>query len=290
MAGNIINPFEPNPEQPYLSPVEAAIASANASEALMQQQQDLNRAYINELSKRNKMTMNRHMCSLLGIQYERGLELWPDYLNFMRYEDLVNNNKAEKRKLDYSNMGTYPVNEATGCLGKVCIELLGFRINNVDRNTFVTTPTGNTLRIEDFLRSLTFRAKIIKQQPFVVANQISPTKDGKNNSSIFFEVDMSPFMLHPSDVEGLDIDDILHITWREKSRNGSNTKIVLNICGRNVEVDSTNLKIIGPNTSIDMHNIENRADVIYKKLNHYLEAIEKENTIIDRELRNFNIF
>ena len=53
MAGNIINPFEPNPEQPYLSPVEAAIASANASEALMQQQQDLNRAYINELSKRN---------------------------------------------------------------------------------------------------------------------------------------------------------------------------------------------------------------------------------------------
>ena len=236
----------------------------------------------NELSKRNKLTMNRHMCSLLGIQYERGLELWPDYLNFIRYDDLVNNNKSEKRKLDYSNIGTYPVNEATGCLGKICIELLGFKINNIDRSTFVTTPTGNTLRIEDFLRSLTFRAKIIKQQPIVVAKQISPTKDGKNKSSIFFEVDMSPFMLHPSDVEGLNIDDLLRITWREESRNNSSTKIVLNICGRKVEVETSSL--------IDTHNIENRADAIYKKLNHYLDSIERENARIDRELRNLNVF
>ena len=53
MAGNIINPFEPNPEQPHLSYEESVLASADAERALKQRQQDLNRAYINELSKRN---------------------------------------------------------------------------------------------------------------------------------------------------------------------------------------------------------------------------------------------
>ena len=61
-AATIDNPFDPPPEQPYLSPVEAAIASANASEALMQQQQDLNRAYT-ELSKTKKLPKPKKICS-----------------------------------------------------------------------------------------------------------------------------------------------------------------------------------------------------------------------------------
>ena len=51
MAGNIVNPFEPIPEQPLS--FDEAINQLTASDlALKQQQQDLNRAYINELTKR----------------------------------------------------------------------------------------------------------------------------------------------------------------------------------------------------------------------------------------------
>ena len=52
MAGNIVNPFEPLPEQ-SLSFDEAMHNLAASDLALKQQRQDLNRAYINELSKRN---------------------------------------------------------------------------------------------------------------------------------------------------------------------------------------------------------------------------------------------
>lgn len=52
MAGNIINPFEPIPEQ-SLSFDEAMNQLAASDLALKQQQQDLNKAYINELSRRN---------------------------------------------------------------------------------------------------------------------------------------------------------------------------------------------------------------------------------------------
>ena len=62
MAGNIINPFEPIYEQPVLSPVEAAIASANSERELKQQQQDLNRAYT-ELSKTKKLPEPKKICS-----------------------------------------------------------------------------------------------------------------------------------------------------------------------------------------------------------------------------------
>ena len=52
MAGNIVNPFEPIPEQP-LSLDESYRQLIESGKALRQQQQDLNKAYINELSKRN---------------------------------------------------------------------------------------------------------------------------------------------------------------------------------------------------------------------------------------------
>lgn len=53
MAGNIINPFEPIPEQPYVSMNNLAVTIAENERKRQQQQQDINRAYINELSKRN---------------------------------------------------------------------------------------------------------------------------------------------------------------------------------------------------------------------------------------------
>ena len=61
-AATIDNPFEPNPEQPLLTPVESALASINASRALRQQQQDLNRAYT-ELSKTKKLPEPKKICS-----------------------------------------------------------------------------------------------------------------------------------------------------------------------------------------------------------------------------------
>lgn len=61
-AATIDNPFEPIYEQPVLSPVEAAIASANSERELKQQQQDLNRAYT-ELSKTKKLPEPKKICS-----------------------------------------------------------------------------------------------------------------------------------------------------------------------------------------------------------------------------------
>ncbi|MBQ4032254.1 MAG: hypothetical protein II625_10910, partial [Bacilli bacterium] len=53
MAGNIVNPFEPIPEQPYTSMYDIDVVSAENELKRQQQQQDINRAYINELSRRN---------------------------------------------------------------------------------------------------------------------------------------------------------------------------------------------------------------------------------------------
>ena len=61
-ATTIDNPFDPLPEQPLLTPIESALASINASRALRQQQQDLNRAYT-ELSKTKKLPEPKKICS-----------------------------------------------------------------------------------------------------------------------------------------------------------------------------------------------------------------------------------
>ncbi len=63
-ATTINNPFDPPPEQPLLTPVESALASIEASRALEQQQQDLNRAYT-ELSKKRtrKLPEPKKICS-----------------------------------------------------------------------------------------------------------------------------------------------------------------------------------------------------------------------------------
>ena len=63
-ATTINNPFDPPPEQPLLTPVESALASIEASRALEQQQQDLNRAYT-ELSKTRtrKLPEPKKICS-----------------------------------------------------------------------------------------------------------------------------------------------------------------------------------------------------------------------------------
>ena len=63
-AATIDNPFDPLPEQPLLTPVESALASIEASRALEQQQQDLNRAYT-ELSKTRtrKLPEPKKICS-----------------------------------------------------------------------------------------------------------------------------------------------------------------------------------------------------------------------------------
>lgn len=53
MAGNIINPFEPIPEQPYTSMYDIDVVGAENELKRQQQQQDINRAYINELTRRN---------------------------------------------------------------------------------------------------------------------------------------------------------------------------------------------------------------------------------------------
>ena len=61
-AATIDNPFEPNPEQPYLSYEESVLAAADAERALKQWQQDVERAYT-ELSKTKKLPKPKEICS-----------------------------------------------------------------------------------------------------------------------------------------------------------------------------------------------------------------------------------
>ena len=63
-AATIDNPFEPNPEQPYLSYEESVLAAADAERALKQWQQDVERAYT-ELSKTRtrKLPEPKKICS-----------------------------------------------------------------------------------------------------------------------------------------------------------------------------------------------------------------------------------
>ena len=225
-----------------------------------------------DVSKRNKLTMNRHMCAVLGIDYERGLELWPDCLNFIRYEDLVKKGTTD-RPLDYSNMGTYPCNVETGNIDKICVELIGFRIVNEKYVPSVVTPTNTKIPLQSFLESLRFRMKIFENDNFVTAKQISPNENGKDDTSLFFELDVSRYGIKQNLLEGLDIDNVISVTWSEPSNEQIKVEIPM---GVNIN------DLIDPSALIETTRM---VDDVFSKLDHYMENINRENIRIDRELR-----
>lgn len=170
------------------------------------------------ISKRNKLTLNRHMCSLLGITYERGLEIWPNHLNFIKYEDFMDNGPKE-RELDYSNMGTYPHNVSTGVIDKICVEAMGFAINS--RIGEILTPFGERIGIDSFLNSVTFKLKLSGLEGNLIPFRLISPCEKPNNTSLYFELDVSSLRLTPIMLEGLNVDNLIDMQWHgiEELRN-----------------------------------------------------------------------
>lgn len=163
------------------------------------------------ISKRNKLTITRNISRILGIEYETGLEIWPDNLNFIRYDAFVGNTPQE-RELNYSNMGTYPCNSVTGIIDKICVEVSGFVFKN---GTRITTPSGVTMPSEIFFNNIEFLLKIDGlnggQIPFRL---ISPTEKISRNI-LYFELGVSKYNLTPIILEGLNIDDVITFKWMD---------------------------------------------------------------------------
>ena len=92
---------------------------------------------------------------------------------------------------------------------------------------------------------------------------------------MFFELDVSRYGIRQNLLEGLDIDNVISVTWSEPS----NEQIPLEIpMGVNIN------DLIDPSALIDTTMFK-AVDDVFSKLDHYMENINKEHSRIDRELR-----
>lgn len=175
---------------------------------------------------RRKMTMSREICNLLGIEYEDGLELWPDTMGFLRVSDL-DDTKPKPRPLDYGNMGTYPTSIEDNTIRKICIDIeLSNQHFSIQGDGTVTTDTGMKYADVGFFASqlrFSLNQQALRGFKVVQIMPITPnhTKDGGFNGHLYFELtilDANGHGILPMFVEGLNIDDIIIVSWDETVR------------------------------------------------------------------------
>ena len=243
-----------------------------------------NGEFVDADTNRQKMTINRHVCNTLGIEFQTGLELWPIESNFIRYNDFINGVQHDNI-IDYSNMGTYPCDRNTGLIKKICVELTGFRI---DGDTLLT-PTGGNTTIGKFLESIRFTntSRILnvpqgKKITFIPINA-NENEDFinqiKTKGTMCFELNLEDLQqggIDPNCLNGLDIDDIVHCSWFE-------TKEV------NVEFETPRAlgeprPLFIPRPLSMRH--KSREEEIFEKLNQTMELFERDMYNLEKR---FNI-
>ena len=182
----------------------------------------INSYVLKELSEgndpnRQKITITKQVCRLLGIEFEQGLELWPDTMNFVRLED-IDDDKPKERQLDYSNMGTYPVSVSDNTIKKICVSI-NMQAFNISGDGVITAPTGEKFaNMAFFVDTMNFNLHAPVLAGFKITNvmPITKAKDNVDNRCLYFELNIDDGNGHgipPSFVEGMNIDDIVAVTW-----------------------------------------------------------------------------
>ena len=166
---------------------------------------------------RQKITITKQVCNLLGIEFEPGLELWPDTMNFVRLED-IDDDKPKERALDYSNMGTYPASSVDNTIKKICVSI-NMSAFNISGDGIITAPTGEKFaNMAFFVDTMNFKLYAPVLAGFRITNvmPITKAKDNIDNRHLCFELNVDDGNGHgipPSFVEGMNIDDIVAVTW-----------------------------------------------------------------------------
>jgi len=97
-------------------------------------------------------TLSKNDCDHIGIEYEKGLQLFPKHLNWKRVKEIVPFNKAD--------LGTSPLSDVDNTIRYILLRLDGFKDYE---NGFVVTPSGRLIKEDRFAQTL----RIISNEPIV---------------------------------------------------------------------------------------------------------------------------
>ena len=100
-------------------------------------------------------TLSKNDCAHLGIEYQKGLQLFPKNLSWRRIKDVV--------PFDKHNLATTPVSDIDNTIRYILIKLNGFEDYH---DGYVLTPSGNLIKEKQFKKSV--RVQTI--EPIVYGN------------------------------------------------------------------------------------------------------------------------
>lgn len=102
-------------------------------------------------------TLSKNDCNFLGIDYEKGLQMFPISLNWKHVERTV-------IPFDKNNLGSVPLSKVDGTVRHILIKLKGFKWFH--DHVYMLTPEGSIVLETDFVTSLSVSLK----KPLVCTN------------------------------------------------------------------------------------------------------------------------
>jgi len=127
---------------------------------------NINSVIVKQISgDRDKIfTLSKNDCAHIGIEYENGLQLFPNHLNWRRLKDTVPFNACD--------LSTTPLSDIDNTVRYVVIKLYGFKDYH---DGYILSPSGKLVKEEQFTESL----RITSNEPF-----IHGIKEDENNKVV----------------------------------------------------------------------------------------------------------
>ena len=100
-------------------------------------------------------TLSKNDCEYIGIEYEKGLQLFPKHLNWVRVKDCDPFNP--------SNLGTTPLSDIDNTVRYVLLKVNGFKDY---ADGYVVTPSGKIIKEKQFEKTI----RITSDEPIVYTN------------------------------------------------------------------------------------------------------------------------
>ena len=106
-------------------------------------------------------TLSKNDCECMGIEYEKGLQLFPKQLNWRRVKDTI--------PFSSSNLATTPLSDIDNTIRFVLLKINGFKDYS---DGYVLSPSGKLIKERKFEESL----KIISNEPIVYSKPTNRSK------------------------------------------------------------------------------------------------------------------
>ena len=118
---------------------------------------DINSVIVKQVSGEQGVifTLSKNDCAYHGIEYEKGLQLFPKNLNWVRVKDKV--------PFDKNNLATTPTSDIDNTIRFVVLKLNGFKDYS---DGYVVTPSGHLVTEKHFVDTLRIHTK----EPIVYGN------------------------------------------------------------------------------------------------------------------------